>query len=249
MTTAQKEYLRLQSDFEAYERGEIPWQTDGGKSKYILENDEWKYDQIPEIMDGMNIADYVDPDIEKKLEALEKEEEEQLLTAALELDDTMVLSPEDQKIYDEIVNAQKILRKVSATKKGDEGNRIELKTRGRTRAQLQEHLEELGYSSDVAQEKAKEVKSRSRSRTVSVKRGREVPFMEGSKDKVRSRSNSLIRKGEEVAMATQVNENKAKLTVAEYCPDIRNAKLLAFGGRGSNILYIAQVEYAFPYLS
>jgi len=39
------------------------------------------------------------------------------------------------------------------------------------------------------------------------------------------------------------------LTVAEYCPDLRNSKLLAFGGRGSNILYVAQVEYALPYLS
>jgi len=50
-------------------------------------------------------------------------------------------------------------------------------------------------------------------------------------------------------MTAQVNENGARLTVAEYCPDMRNAKLLAFGGRSSNILYIAQVEYAFPYLS
>lgn len=42
---------------------------------YILENDEWKFDIMPEIMDGKNIADFIDPDIEEKLEALEREEE------------------------------------------------------------------------------------------------------------------------------------------------------------------------------
>ena len=30
----------------------------------MLEKDEWKYDKVPEIMDGNNIIDYVDPDIE-----------------------------------------------------------------------------------------------------------------------------------------------------------------------------------------
>jgi len=43
---------------------------------YILKNPEWKYDIIPEIWDGKNIADFIDPDIEEKLLALEREEEE-----------------------------------------------------------------------------------------------------------------------------------------------------------------------------
>jgi len=42
---------------------------------YILANDEWKNDIVPEIMDGKNIADFIDPDIAEKLEALEREEE------------------------------------------------------------------------------------------------------------------------------------------------------------------------------
>lgn len=32
-------------------------------------------DRMPEIMDGKNIADFIDPDIVEKLEALEREEE------------------------------------------------------------------------------------------------------------------------------------------------------------------------------
>lgn len=42
---------------------------------FILENPDWKYDQVPEIMDGKNIADFVDADIMQRLEELEREEE------------------------------------------------------------------------------------------------------------------------------------------------------------------------------
>jgi len=41
---------------------------------FMLENPDWKYDEVPEIMDGKNIADFVDPDILKRLDELEEEE-------------------------------------------------------------------------------------------------------------------------------------------------------------------------------
>ena len=41
-----------------------------------MKNPEEAYDAIPEIWEGKNIADFVDPDIMAKLDALEKEEEE-----------------------------------------------------------------------------------------------------------------------------------------------------------------------------
>jgi len=44
--------------------------------KYLLVNEDWKYDAIPEIWDGKNIADFIDPEIEERLLALEREEDE-----------------------------------------------------------------------------------------------------------------------------------------------------------------------------
>ena len=41
----------------------------------MLDKEEWKYDIRPEIMDGKNIADFVDADILFKLDQLEREEE------------------------------------------------------------------------------------------------------------------------------------------------------------------------------
>ena len=43
---------------------------------YKLDNPTWSHDIIPEIMDGHNIADFVDAEIEEKLKELEIEEEE-----------------------------------------------------------------------------------------------------------------------------------------------------------------------------
>lgn len=45
------------------------------KKNYLLANDEWKYDKIPEIFEGKNVADFIDPDIVESLENLEREEE------------------------------------------------------------------------------------------------------------------------------------------------------------------------------
>ena len=45
------------------------------KEKWLLENPDWREDKMPEMLDGKNVYDYVDPDIEAKLAALEEEEE------------------------------------------------------------------------------------------------------------------------------------------------------------------------------
>lgn len=42
---------------------------------WIVEDDSWRHDILPEIMEGHNIADFVDPEIDKRLEELEREEE------------------------------------------------------------------------------------------------------------------------------------------------------------------------------
>lgn len=54
------------------------------RAKWDLADDEWKYDQIPEILDGKNVADWIDPDIEQKLKELEEEEELRMQEEAAE---------------------------------------------------------------------------------------------------------------------------------------------------------------------
>ncbi|KAF8499763.1 P-loop containing nucleoside triphosphate hydrolase protein [Russula emetica] len=64
---------KLERDIELEEGGAGVYNINI-KKNYHLANDEWKSDIIPEIMDGKNIADFIDPDIAEKLEALEREE-------------------------------------------------------------------------------------------------------------------------------------------------------------------------------
>ena len=45
------------------------------KKRYQLDNEGEKYDVVPEIFEGKNISDYIDPDIMARLEELEREEE------------------------------------------------------------------------------------------------------------------------------------------------------------------------------
>lgn len=51
----------------------------------MLDNPAWKRDIMPEIIEGKNILDYVDPEIEARLEALEMEEEALAAAAAIEV--------------------------------------------------------------------------------------------------------------------------------------------------------------------
>lgn len=69
---------------------------------YMLDDPNWKFDDIPEIMDGLNVADFYDRDIEEKLQELEREEEMLLFGKTIdefdEEDDPDLLAARDQII-------------------------------------------------------------------------------------------------------------------------------------------------------
>ena len=46
------------------------------RKDYQLDDDSWKYDIMPEIFNGKNVADFIDPEIDERLAELEREEEE-----------------------------------------------------------------------------------------------------------------------------------------------------------------------------
>lgn len=79
--------------------------------EWQLEDDNWKYDIIPEIMDGKNISDYFDSDIVKKLGELEYEEEE--LQAAFEESGIQFINSDDELTQEQLYLIQKIREKKS----------------------------------------------------------------------------------------------------------------------------------------
>mmetsp|Transcript_96171 Transcript_96171/g.144026 ORF Transcript_96171/g.144026 Transcript_96171/m.144026 type:complete len:112 (+) Transcript_96171:303-638(+) len=62
---------------------------------FMLEKPEWKYDLVPEIFEGKNIIDFIDPEIEARLEELEREEEMLEKARENEMDDEISDLDED----------------------------------------------------------------------------------------------------------------------------------------------------------
>lgn len=140
---------------------------------------------MPEIIDGKNIADYVDPEILKKLEELEKEEEmmDNILDNQNEMEDEMDEDYEDA--LQEVKGQRSILRlehkmnrhkRVFAkTKKEDELQRDDMKEvvekRKMARKNRLEREAEMEVEDDTNQGKLDSKKrSMSRSRSKGYKR-------------------------------------------------------------------------------
>ena len=81
-----------------------------------LRCDDWASDIIPQFMDGRNVADYVDPDIEARLEELEREEEtlvaqfeEEQARIRDEMDSDAELEPEEISLLSRVREKKKIV--------------------------------------------------------------------------------------------------------------------------------------------
>merc|ERR1711957_293504 len=84
------------------------------REHFMLEKPEWKNDIWPEIMDGKNVFDYVDPDILSKLEKLEQEEEDYLKSVENKMDEddeSSDLSEDLMAAHYDVEKNKKIIKK------------------------------------------------------------------------------------------------------------------------------------------
>ncbi|KAG8710614.1 Nucleolar GTP-binding protein 1 [Ceratobasidium sp. 395] len=98
------ERMRLERDEEAEQGGAGVYNIDM-KKNYMLEDDSWKHDVIPEIWQGKNVADFIDPDIVAKLEALEAEEEK-LEAEGFYDSEEEILDSDDEREAEDLVQMQ-----------------------------------------------------------------------------------------------------------------------------------------------
>lgn len=106
------------------------------REQYSLKDEEWRFDAIPEIMDGKNITDFVDPEIEKRLEALEAEEEqllEELEAERMGREPESDLDSEEEAAVEAIRDRKKIIRKRSQVNKSENKPVVPRAIRGRTK--------------------------------------------------------------------------------------------------------------------
>ncbi|KAM9307914.1 GTP-binding protein 4 [Gastrophryne carolinensis] len=137
-----------------------------------LMNPSEKQDKIPEIWQGHNVADYIDPEIMKKLEELEKEEE--LKETAGEYDSD--IESEDEEMAEIRVLAQQIREKkklkiLESREKDTQGPRLPRTAKKVQRKTLEKEMSELGI--DMNENKETHYATQVRSRSLQRKRKRE----------------------------------------------------------------------------
>jgi len=172
------------------------------KADYILENPEWKYDKVPEIFEGKNVADWIDPEIDAKLAELEAEEEK-LQGEGYYAEDAEEYDSEYERIMqdaDKIREQIALIRNKSRLKKRLHNQAIIPRTKTKKTAwEMDDALDVLGHDTStfmpgvIAQAEARG-RSRTRSRAAS-RAGTEDPnAMEVDKTpKERLRERSRMR--------------------------------------------------------
>ncbi|KAL8906696.1 MAG: hypothetical protein Q9207_001882 [Kuettlingeria erythrocarpa] len=118
------------------------------KEQYLLDSEEWKHDRVPEVFDGKNVYDFIDPDIEAKLEALE-EEEEKLEGQGYYDSDESVEDAEDANIrmQAELIKQKRDLIRNEAKMKKSLKNRpiIPRPARAKKLSVMEDQLDKLGF--------------------------------------------------------------------------------------------------------
>lgn len=160
------------------------------RKHWNLPNEEEKYDIIPEIWQGHNVADFIDPDIMKKLDELEKEEEMR--------EQAGYYDNESEEEDDEMKEIRKTARKIREKRniimlESKEKRRVEkpkLPRKKMSTDKMNRELGALGIEMDSDEDThLNQMRSRSKSRKA-IKRKREESM---DVDKRRSRSRSVSK--------------------------------------------------------
>ncbi|KAJ1916426.1 Nucleolar GTP-binding protein 1 [Mycoemilia scoparia] len=231
---------RLERDIEMENGGAGVYNVDL-KKKYLLKSDEWKYDVIPEIMNGKNVADFVDPDIEEKLAELELEEE-RLEAEGVYDSPEEELDEEEEKIKSmarEIRRQKQIIAQESRLKKGLNRPVIvgSVKASRQTKDDFASHLEKLGVSSDVADTRAKSI---TRKRTHSSTRDPAEGMARGTS--VAARAVSVVRDRSTMGLSS---DKQAKLAAKKKSMSQRKGNLMARAGEADRSIGTKMPKHLF----
>ncbi|KAF2662387.1 nucleolar GTP-binding protein-like protein [Lophiostoma macrostomum CBS 122681] len=164
---------RLERDIEE-ENGGAGVYNFNMRKNYLLDDPDWKEDRIPEVFEGKNVYDFIDPDIEAKLAALEAEEDKLEAEGFYQSDEDVEDAEEaDIRYKAELIREKRQLIRNEAKMRKSLKNRAVIPRTAKSKklSQMESHLESLGYdTSNVA------ARARSQSRGRSLARGRSEGF-------------------------------------------------------------------------
>jgi len=191
------------------------------QKNYDLPDDQ-KYDVIPETWQGHNIADFIDPDIMEKLEALEKEEEARERAGFYESEES-----EEDEAYAEIKDLAGKIRHKKALLKADQyidqtrkptlGRVTVAKKRERSVGRLKAEFEELGVTDlevDNPETHFNRAKSVSRARPAKRQKVNDDPHR--SQSVVPRSQSGLKHQKEDGKKLDEIKKKREKKTFARF---------------------------------
>jgi len=148
---------KLERDLEEENGGAGVYNMDM-KKFFDLGNDEWNHDKVPEFFNGKNVADFVDPDIEAKLTALEEEEER--LEAEGYYDESESMEDEEEadiRMKAELIrNKRRMIMNDARSKKSLKNKaHIPRAKKARTLGQMQNHFDSIGLDASAPVDRAR----------------------------------------------------------------------------------------------
>jgi len=190
------------------------------REQYDLADPEWRFDAIPEIMDGKNIADYIDPDIAAKLDALEQEEEQllaELVAAGMEEEVESDLDEEEEAAVSAIRERKRTTRLMSNTNLTQNKPMMPRTARGRGYDKhnsgaldvnnIKKKMESYGIDASKMLERGRDME-RGRKRERSLSRKRDESPADDAMEDVSGLSKSAIKK----AKKSKVEDKKRELS-------------------------------------
>ncbi|KAK7341638.1 hypothetical protein VNO80_24575 [Phaseolus coccineus] len=226
---AEKEKRKTEKELED-ENGGAGVYSMNLRKNYILANDEWKEDVLPEILDGHNVYDFIDPDILHRVEELEREEgmrEAEVEDDDFEIDGTE-LTPEQQEALAEIRKKKSLLIQQHRIKKSNAENRPTVprkfdKDKQFTSERMGRQLSSLGLDPTLAikRMRSRSVSTRGRKRDRSPERSADgqdgmdidgdTPSKKQRLSRSLSRSRSMSRPPHEVVPGEGLRDSAQKI--------------------------------------
>jgi nucleolar GTP-binding protein len=128
------------------------------KKTYDLADPDWRHDKVPEFFNGKNIVDFVDPDIEEKLAALEAEEERLQEEGFYDESESME-DEEDAEIRMKanLIRNKTTLMKNEARMKKSLKNKAQIPRakKSRTLGQMDKHFTSIGLDASATTDRAR----------------------------------------------------------------------------------------------
>ena len=157
---------RLAREIEEEEGGAGVFNVDLQKN-YLLDDDGWKHDKIPEILNGQNVYNFIDPDIQSKLAALEEEEEKLEDEGYYESDESIEGAHEaDIRMKAQLIQEKRRLIRNEAKMRKSLKNRaiIPRSKKRQNLSTMEDKLDQLGFDATIVSARAR-AHSRGRSTT------------------------------------------------------------------------------------